>query len=232
MDSYWQYIQTQAFISPSWWQYAFNGEIGLVPLGSYLCLERCLYTWWWFLLLWKENCVEGAGAVVHILPVTNLDCWPFVRFSSHLLPPVPTALLLTGTKFCLHETRTLWDHGESGSSPVDTVAPTTENISMKNISMENRGMLHSFSSRHLSANSQPPCELTAKEEFQEGKVQEAQICQVSCPYLHSQVHPPSWYLQLQPHRPLVPAVTVSVVLWSTWLMYFWSKDKKLVWICD
>lgn len=39
MDSCQQYIQTQAFISASWWQYAFNGEIGPVALGSYLCLE-------------------------------------------------------------------------------------------------------------------------------------------------------------------------------------------------
>lgn len=39
MDSCQQYIQTQAFIPASRWQYAFNGEIGLVALGSYLCLE-------------------------------------------------------------------------------------------------------------------------------------------------------------------------------------------------
>lgn len=46
MDSCQQYIQAQAFISASWWQYTFHGEIGPIALGSYLCLEMSrLCTW-------------------------------------------------------------------------------------------------------------------------------------------------------------------------------------------
>lgn len=101
----------------------------------------------------------------------------------------------TVSALCLNETRALWDCGETGRSPVAVVivAPAGENISVENVSVENMGILYSFSDRRSSVNSPPPCELTAKEEFKERKVpyQEAQICQVSWPYLHSQVHSPS-----------------------------------------
>lgn len=43
MDSCQQYIQTQAFISGSWGQYAFNGKTGWVAFGSYLCTKMKCY---------------------------------------------------------------------------------------------------------------------------------------------------------------------------------------------
>lgn len=104
--------------------------------------------------------------------------------------------------FCLHETRTLWDCGETGCSAVGavTVAPTRGNISVGNNSMENMGTLHLLSSGHLSVNSPLPRELTAKEEFKEGMVpyHKAQICWVSCPYLsiHKSIHPLPWHFDV------------------------------------
>lgn len=142
---------------------------------------------------------------------------------------------------CLRETRTAWDWGKTDCSPVAeaTVPPTRENISMENISMENMGMWHLLSGKHLSVNSPPPCELPAKEEVKERKFphQQAQICEVSWPYLHS-VSPSSslefWFLQHQPHWPVVSAVTVSVVLWreARCLGISEVRKRKLVWICE